>query len=486
MKRFQEQLQKKSESIRLRARERADLRERVVAYMEYHPLPKEKTAERVNPTLIGAESYRTITVDVLSFGRYVGAFVVLFAIIVPIAAERAIPGDVLYPIKVSFNEEVRSTLALSPYQKVEWETARLERRIAEARLLASEGKLTPEVEAEVVEAVTAHNAAAQQEIALLRVTDGEEAAIAGIALTSALEVQSEFLEGQLNDGASSSTGHSVGALASVVDAARESAEEASSGEEISRERLLAHIEIETTRAFEFITTIEPVASPEERDDIERRLSDINTKIDDAAELADEEAIELLTLALSDTRKLISFMTNIEVREHVTVEKLVPVTLTDEEKRIRTSTHLEDAADVVVAMAEEMEELEAEVLEKVEFTLSEIDDLRASSTAATKVGELDEALRLAEMVLVLATDLEILIQRSTEIEAEDDTEAVPDEDEIASSTDAVLDVDTEDLETSTSTDAVATSTEEISAEEAPETDELIEVETTDTASSTEAS
>ena len=41
MKRFSEQLHKKSESVKLTVSERADLRERLVSYMEYHPLPAE-------------------------------------------------------------------------------------------------------------------------------------------------------------------------------------------------------------------------------------------------------------------------------------------------------------------------------------------------------------------------------------------------------------------------------------------------------------
>ena len=57
----------------------------------------------------------------------------------------------LYLVKVHFNEEIRSTLALSPYEKVAWETKRIERRIAEARLLASEGNLTDELGAGVVD-----------------------------------------------------------------------------------------------------------------------------------------------------------------------------------------------------------------------------------------------------------------------------------------------------------------------------------------------
>ena len=59
----------------------------------------------------------------------------------------------------------------SPYEKVEWETKRLERRIAEARMLAEEGKLTDEVQEAVAEAVKGHSDAAQQGIAELHQTD---------------------------------------------------------------------------------------------------------------------------------------------------------------------------------------------------------------------------------------------------------------------------------------------------------------------------
>ena len=47
------------------------------------------------------------------------------------AAEGAVPGDALYPIKVSVNEEVRDLVAFSPEAKADWETRRLERRLAE-------------------------------------------------------------------------------------------------------------------------------------------------------------------------------------------------------------------------------------------------------------------------------------------------------------------------------------------------------------------
>ena len=60
------------------------------------------------------------------------------------ASERALPGDILYPVKVTFNEEIRSLLADSGESKAAWELARTERRIDEGSELALANALTDE------------------------------------------------------------------------------------------------------------------------------------------------------------------------------------------------------------------------------------------------------------------------------------------------------------------------------------------------------
>lgn len=58
------------------------------------------------------------------------------------AAEGALPGDLLYPIKVSVNEKVVSALAVSAESKATLEAKFAERRLSEATNLAAENKLT--------------------------------------------------------------------------------------------------------------------------------------------------------------------------------------------------------------------------------------------------------------------------------------------------------------------------------------------------------
>lgn len=73
------------------------------------------------------------------------------------AAEKAVPGDLLYPIKVSVNEPVVGLLAIDPVSKAVWEVKKAERRLAEAQTLASEGRLTEDKRIEIENRFNEHS-----------------------------------------------------------------------------------------------------------------------------------------------------------------------------------------------------------------------------------------------------------------------------------------------------------------------------------------
>ncbi|MDB5225246.1 MAG: hypothetical protein JWL87_198 [Candidatus Adlerbacteria bacterium] len=60
------------------------------------------------------------------------------------AAQGSLPGDFLYPIKVSINETVEIALATTPVAKAEVSAKLAERRVEEAETLAAQGELTAE------------------------------------------------------------------------------------------------------------------------------------------------------------------------------------------------------------------------------------------------------------------------------------------------------------------------------------------------------
>lgn len=90
-----------------------------------------------------------------------------------VAAEKAVPGDALYPVKVSVNEEVRSALSFSAEAKARFEARRAERRLEEAEKLSLEGRLNAETRAEIASRFEEHAEAFEEHAAKV---EGEQRA----------------------------------------------------------------------------------------------------------------------------------------------------------------------------------------------------------------------------------------------------------------------------------------------------------------------
>src|SRR3989344_80686 len=84
------------------------------------------------------------------------------------AAEGALPGDLLYPVKIAINEEIRGAVVLSAGERAKWESERLTRRLEEAEELAHKKEFNAEARAKGEE-----NFKAQAERVEKRITDFE-------------------------------------------------------------------------------------------------------------------------------------------------------------------------------------------------------------------------------------------------------------------------------------------------------------------------
>lgn len=406
MKSFDSDLKKYTEKTRLKAAERRELRERVLSYMEYHPLPKQRS-EVLQHTLSG-DRFIFIPLNTVYTRVAAGFFALVLFVGVPLIAERAVPGDALYLVKTEVNEGIRSQFADSPYEKVELETKLIERRIAEARLLASEGKLTDEVQAEIALTVKGHASAAQSGIAELRANDADEAAIAEIAFSSALEVQAAVLDTQIE----TSTSSSVAIIQEVVDTARETVVANKPDTAPSFDKLMAKVESETTRAYELLVSIKESATEEEQTDIERRLSDIDRKIVRAKEMhlapvtEGENGVAELASGLGLIQKLIVFMTDIDVRETVALETLVPVELTVEERVDAARTLFNDITAREARITPRVDRItDANLLEKVALGMDSLDALLVNATSTLDTGDIDAVEPRLKEALTLVDDLD---------------------------------------------------------------------------------
>jgi len=421
MKRFSEQFNKQAKNIRLNTAEKSSLRERLISYMEYHPLAGDVKAVTSVQATDGREFF-ILNIGKWRLARWSSSLVLLLLVSVSYFAEQAVPGDTLYSMKVGFNEEVRGSITLGSYEKVVWETERLNRRIAEARLLADEGRLTEEVEASVAFAVKTHTENARKEIANLKLSDEDEATLASIGLNTALDVQTSSFLRKRNDG-------EVGVNSTkLIEAAlneTQAAELATQGTLPAYSRILAKVESETTRAYELLKGINNYATKVEGEEIGGRLIDIETKIASAMNLSEsdeEQAKKDLVVALQQTQKLIAFMTNIDVRQNLTVEDLVPDILTVQERIALVSDQVKKTEILLSNISLALAETPAQTIVLATSTAS----TTATSTAtATKITpdtkekltlgfkQSKKALEKTKLELAEVTDIIVLEQSSLE-------------------------------------------------------------------------
>ena len=399
--------------IRMRADERDFLRSQIVSFMEYHPLPaktleKEHIQKHVHIPYTDIFSYIHFTKFQLGSGM--GVLLLVLLVGTPALAEKTVPGDILYPMKIRVNEEVLSQLSFTPYKKVAWETRRVERRIAEARVLAKEGKLTDAVEAQITATVKEHTATAQKELQALRESDADQAALAQVAVDSAFDVQSAVLD--TTDASSSPGGEQILALAGAVrDAKATLAPSTDEPTSLSSYELFSgEVESATTRAHELFVSIKASIVESERDDLQRRLDDVDRRISDAHGAYEASstsvAIQNLKDALSDTQKLISFMTNIDVRQVVSLETLVPKQLTLEERKSAVVIGRKEIAQKVAQVTGRLASSTDQALNtKVRLGLADVQKYAESIDSEMKGGgALDKAEGVKSEVDALLKDL----------------------------------------------------------------------------------
>ena len=130
-------LKKVGEEVSLTQEERARMRRTLYAYMEMKPV-------RTTAPIISVSTVSTF--GSFFMFRPVAAVLVLALFIsstgISYAAEDALPGDVLYPIKTYINEPVQGALAVSASAKAAWAANVAGTRVQEAATLAAEGRLS--------------------------------------------------------------------------------------------------------------------------------------------------------------------------------------------------------------------------------------------------------------------------------------------------------------------------------------------------------
>jgi tetratricopeptide (TPR) repeat protein len=189
MKTLFTQFKEAAQAIVLSKREKDRMREHLISYMEYKPIRNTQTASEA--------SYFSMF-PFFRVHHYTGALLIAFLVTtssfgVTFAADDALPGDLLYNVKVNINEEIKSVLQNSPESRIAWNKERAERRLLEASQLAAEGRLDEKNKEKVSKLFAEHTEEMIQEVRAVEVQDPALAAEASGEFEESLDTHEAVL-----------------------------------------------------------------------------------------------------------------------------------------------------------------------------------------------------------------------------------------------------------------------------------------------------
>ena len=159
----------KIKQIKLSSIEKDEMRAGLELFAKKHPV---RSADITRLLLQeGSKSYISAFAEILTLKSLISKLqpmpvILIIALLIgggtSFAAESALPEDVLYPVKISVNEEVRSFVAFSNEAQAKWDARRAERRLEEAEKLAAEGRLNAETRAQIESRFESHAEAFQE------------------------------------------------------------------------------------------------------------------------------------------------------------------------------------------------------------------------------------------------------------------------------------------------------------------------------------
>jgi hypothetical protein len=175
MKNLEEQLNILQKTV-MNTEEKGAIRDAVVSYMQENPQKTIAVRNREDKRL----RYRTSNFNnsLISFKNMTIAIIIALLLGggTSFAAENALPGDVLYPIKIHVNENVQELAAVSDKAEAKVQAKLATRRLEEAEKLAVSGRLNAETSADLKTRFEEHSQKSKEH--RTKVEEGDDAEVA--------------------------------------------------------------------------------------------------------------------------------------------------------------------------------------------------------------------------------------------------------------------------------------------------------------------
>ncbi len=174
---FEKSCEKAQKTVHLSAVEKSTIRAEISKYLELNPVSKgffSKFAWVSHPLKLVTKPIPVFAL-ILALGMGIGT---------TYASESALPGDVLYPVKLNVNERFRGFIVFTDESRAQLEFDLANRRLEEAKLLALRGGFNPVARAQVAENFTQFSQRAHDRIERLKTVGN---VVAAQAVSSSFE-----------------------------------------------------------------------------------------------------------------------------------------------------------------------------------------------------------------------------------------------------------------------------------------------------------
>lgn len=164
-KKFNMLVQKARNAVFFSTKEKEEIRFRVVAFMKDNPviITENKLANNRHYLVRNLSFWKNLEFATLitkkPFFKYafvISAFAIFLCSGIAFSAQKALPGDTLYPVKVGINEKVLSFMSFSKESKAKYDVRLVQLRLEESERIASEKKIDTETSAKITSLLNKH------------------------------------------------------------------------------------------------------------------------------------------------------------------------------------------------------------------------------------------------------------------------------------------------------------------------------------------
>ncbi len=194
---FVETMLARLQQVGLSESETSSMRSRLSVYAALHEPAAAQAGSVLSPFTIF--SFSTVRSYLATYPRIAtGAAFVLLLLIgttgASFASQTSLPGDALYPVKVSLVEPLQGALQFTPVAQAQWQTELASRRLSEAVALATQGTLSTSTQAYLAGEADKHVAKAEAAADSLSASgDSKDAVVLRNGLEANLTAHAEFL-----------------------------------------------------------------------------------------------------------------------------------------------------------------------------------------------------------------------------------------------------------------------------------------------------